>query len=69
MKIFSFDLLFWRDIKSIKGSKLRDFKEDLKSIVLSILNIVEANIKFRELLQVFNVRKLDDTRDAIVTEK
>lgn len=52
MKVFSFDLLLRSNVGSIKRSKLRNFEKNLKSVVFSVLDIVEAKVKFCEFLEV-----------------
>ena len=69
VQILSFYFLFGGYVSSIESSELRNFEEDLKPVVFSVLNIVKTKIKFCKFLQVFNRLKLSYSADIVMAQE
>jgi hypothetical protein len=69
MKVLCFDLILGWNVYSVQRPELRDLEENLKSIILSILNVVIAEIKLCQLLQVLNVGQLNHSLNIVVAKE
>ena len=65
MQILSLDLLLCQDFLTIQHSQLWNMEQQLSSIVLLVLNWIEAEVKICEEAELLNILQLENLLNLV----